>query len=279
MKLHSRHIAIALTLLIAGCGGGGSSTFVPSGNPQVNPTATPVGSVTPSPINSPGALNTARVTISAPPRTAGASAVAPITSIVAVIKSINGNASIPAGVAATTVVPVTASNCAGQNCTFSMSAPAGTISTVVTEYAGSTYVATGSFTYTSTGAADQAQTLALGAIVGNAAITAPALTLNEASTQPLTIVVTDPSGAVVNGSTPFANALTLNDDDSSGATGLQVGNVTSTFGASVPYNAATTVINLVYNGNGYGNITITATGPAAEIATTSGYKKAPYTGK
>ena len=289
MKNLSRSYPIALTLLIAGCSGGGSSTpIIPNGNPNVNPTptASPSGTVSPTPGTSasPGSANTAQITVTAPPRTAQSGTLTPVTSIVAVIKSINNNASIPGNINPTTVVAATGSNCSvssnGEQCTFTLPAPAGTISAVITEYASATYVATGSFTFTSTGLAGQTQTFGLGGIAQNVAITLPPLSLDQASTQPLGLIPTDPSGAIIGGTTPFSEPLVLTDNDASGQTQLIAGQDNQTIGGSVTYTNPASVINLIYNGGAFGpgQINIVASGQPSEIATTSGYKKAPYHG-
>ena len=269
--------AAALTLLLAGCGGGGGSTA--STLPAVVPTSVP----STSPTTNPNGIPTASITVTAPTRIAAAnSTLAPVTQIIAVIKSINGNTTIPGALTATTVVPVTSTNCSGPICTFALPAPAGTISTVITEYAGSTYVATGSFTFTSTGNSGQTEAFTLGAIVGaqGVEIGAPSLTIGTASSQPINFLILDASGAELADSTPFANSITITDNDSSGSTKLEVGSDASTEGTTALLTNADEIINLVYNGSNFqSTFDLTATGTPAEVATTSGYKEAPFKGK
>jgi len=280
MKYQLQSCAIALTLLIAGCGGGGgSNSAIPN---TVSPTTTPTPIVTSSPGGSTtGSVNNASITIAAPIRSAsGLNSVTPLSSIVAVITSINNSTSIPSTVNPTTSVAITSNTCSygtdQSQCTFTLPAPAGSISAVISEYAGSDAVATGSFTFNSTGAAGQSETFTLGAIAGNVTITPPSFVPDQPSVQQLDIAVTDPSGALLTGNAPFAEPLTITDTDAGGTTQIEEGTDQTTLGKTAPFTNPGALVSIVYNGGGDANIHITASGQSARVATTSGYRTAPY---
>ncbi len=144
---------------------------------------------------------------------------------------------------------------------------------MITQYAGSIAVATGSFTFTSTGAAGQSQSYALGGIPNRIGINPPSLTLNQPSTKAVGVEITDPTGAVIGGTAPLASNLSLTVTAGADVAQLQIGNDASTIGTTVRFLDPSTQINLVYNGGGYGQIIIDSIGTNYEIATQSGLKK------
>lgn len=240
----------SLTLIAAlalGACSAGSSTGAASTVPTLpsNPSSPS------SPSTAPAGQASFAVTVPTRGPAGNASTISPLTQIVATITSFNGGTSLPGGNNAITRQTISGGlSCAGTlPCSFNIPAPAGTLALTVTAYAGSQPVATGSTTFTSTGAAGESAGIVLGGIVQSVTFPQVPLTLGTPSTQLLALTVTDPSGAALEDQA-YANPFTLTDGDSSGSTSLQLVGSSTSPAATVTVASPSTQVQVVYTGGG-----------------------------
>jgi len=247
-------VVYALALVLSACGGGGGgSSPAPS---------TLVGGTVPTSAPAPGGNGTLSFSIAIPSSTGPAASsrtpkyVSPSTASVTVTLAGQTSPLVTANLGAT--APGCTAVAGGVTCSVSVTAPAGSNTFVITTYNGTN------------GTGQQLSTARIAATVTQNATTQVALTLNGvvASTQvilgtttapvgtPLAIAVTvnayDQNGNLIVGSGNFSSPITLTLTDPSGATSLSTTSVA----------APGTSVTLNYSGNSMASATITPSNAA-----------------
>jgi hypothetical protein len=270
--MKSRALAIAALILLAGCGGGGSS-------PATGPAQTPQTPNQTAPLQ-----NSINLTVSFPVggKSSSSSKRAPqyvspsSTKIVVTVNSVNSGA-VPSWVPATT--STTLNTGAGGNCTVSggtetctipVAAPPGSVNYTISAEDGSNNVlATVTTTITIVQGTNNTpnNVVTLQGVVKTVSVTGAALTADtpaNTGTPPgniLTVTAEDAdSNQIVNGtvSANYANPITLTDNDATGSTKLSVNGGTAS--SAVTVNNPSDVVRVIYSGQAANNISITASG-------------------
>ena len=239
-----------LVALLAGCGGGGSSSL-----PR---TQTPT---------SPGGNQSVVVSIAIPP---GSSSTASAKRSPLYVSTNTQSASIAVNGGTPLVANLSSgsSNCTpatggGRTCSITVSAPVGADTFTEILYASTTGtgapLSQSTTSYTVVAGKSNVITMTLGGVVNSIALTLanPTPTLGVATSIALTVTIKDASGATIIGSDPFTNPITLADSDASGATTLSKTTLAS------PADAA--ALTVAYTGAAIASATFnaSATGVAA----------------
>jgi len=280
--MNMRAAAVASLVLIAGCGGGGSSPApqLPSGQTPAQATAAPVpaGSV--------------RVTLDVP-RNGSSARRAPryvspnSATLVVTVKTVNGQpptaTQVPPALNPETFPLSTApnGNCSvtanGETCTVTIPAPTGQVVYQFDVFdAANDKLSTNTLTYTIAAGTTQNLQAQLDGIVASVSVAAPALTAGTQFSGPVTVSAFDASGALITGNAPYSNPFTLTDNDAEGGTSLTAGGTT---GATVTVGSPNDVVLLNYDGSAIDAFTIGATipGQAAQTAGTVSVTNQPVT--
>ena len=254
---------VATLLVLAGCGGGGGSSA---------PVPIPLPSASTTPLSGPKAILTVTIPLGAAPSSSARNPryVSPNSAALRVtINTIDGNATLPAGVPRTSVTQLSTGaggNCtianATETCTVPIPAPSGNVSYTFTVLdANQNALATNTVSFTIAPGSSPNLTVQLQGIVATVKVTSPTLTPGTPFSGPMQVEAFDASGALVVGSAPYANPVTLTDTDTSGHTSLTVG---STTGLTVVVTSPQTVVTLNYDGGPVQSFAIGASGPGME---------------
>jgi hypothetical protein len=255
--MNLRAVAVASLILLAGCGGG-SSTSPPQGPVQTPaPTAPPV----------PG---TATLTIGVPrsgssARRAPKAAASTASSLVVTVKSVDGQPPTAAQVPGPNpqTIPLSTApggNCttssSGETCTVTIPAPPGQVTYQfdVLDASGNK-LATTTVTFTITPGTTPHLSAPILGLVATVVVTAPTLTAGTPFAGPITVQAFDAGGTQIVGSAPFANPFTLTDGDTTGATSLTANNTT---GSVVTINTPNDAVVLNSSGTADDPFTIVA---------------------
>ena len=268
--MNTRAAAVASLVLLAGCGGGGSSTPAPNQPLLPNAPAT----------SSPRSAGTATLTIGVP-RT-GSSAqrapkyVSPNSALLDVtVKTVNGQPPTatqvpPPNPQTFTLSTAPGGNCtnapSGETCTVTVPAPTGQVTYQFDLYdAGKAHkLATNTLTYTIAPGSTQNLQAVLNGIVATVSVVTPTLNAGTSFSGPITVRAFDGSGALIVGSAPYSNPFTLTDNDATGATSLTNGGTTA---LTVTVGSPNDVVILNFDGQDIDPFTISSTIPGGSAQT------------
>jgi hypothetical protein len=209
-----RHRGLAfvalLILALAACNGG-------SGGPAVI-------AVPGTPVPTPGSATVSFLVIVPP---AGASRTRPgvvvpsnATSVTFTLDSVNGTSY--SGTPTTEKLSATNSACqsvSGQlSCSFNLAAPVGTLIYTVTVYSGSSVLAEGNVSFTTTNGATVSAPLTLTGTVAKIVLSVGSGVVGVSSTSPVTVQAEDSNGNTILGT--YTSPITLTDTDASGQTSI-----------------------------------------------------------
>jgi len=260
-SVHNSASALALCVLLAACGGGGSSNIPAPGN----------GGATVPQGQSKVAMT---VKIPAP----SSSAVKQPKYVSASTQSIvlkNGSTTI--GTFNTTP---TSAGCSAVNgattCTFSFSAAAGAITLTVNAYDAQNgtgnLLSSGTVTQTLV-AGTNVIPVTMGGVVNSIAVSVGSTNAGTAATVPVYVTAKDPDANIIIGPGNFTSPITLTDSDASGVTKLAVNGGTAAATATV--KAPSDVVTLVYSGGNVLRATITPSAPGVSTVTAASFRPTP----
>lgn len=216
-------------------------------------------------------LESAAVTINVPRDVSSTASTHELGTVKLTIIALNGSANIPSGLQNTYNIALTTSNTTtqttGEQAVIPLTIPSGTISLdiEILDAKGDIISLAPSVTMTvKSNTPNQTFNIQTQGVVNNVKVILPTITLGQPFNGPITVDAYDPSGALIIGSTLYANIFMLVDQDTTDATSLTVGTVTST---QVNVTGPKDVVNLHYNGANIQQIQITVQSPTLKPVT------------